>query len=563
MNSKKIFLVGMLTIGIALVAFGFFGAFTHARGENLPDDWSGTWQEGPFLDTTILGCPADNGLARYTGIYYPEEDRVYFLGGRCENNTTTTGTVFYFDPVSQTYAVTGAVMPEPVSNYQVVRVDDDGLGHGPGLYIVGGRTGAGGQSTAVQVYYPTENTVATITTDPFPPTTPYSPGGVAAYDNVIYVFGGFDGFVTNSLTYIYDTAAPAGSRWTLSTCDLPTARSYIASVALDGKIYAMGGDEYVSALTPITDTVVLDTTDLASCWQDDLMADLPEANGDAPAVYVDENYIGGGIFVVGGYWPVPGPYRWVFRYDTAGDLWESFPQLAIPAPATGRRNQAAVYIPTSSAGTGDGIPGLWTFGGYDGSGTNAMTDSSEFFANPAVELLLLPDAYNLGGLPGETVLDPFTVVNQSVIEDSYDISYTADVTWTVSLPAAPVGPVPPGETADFDMTVEIPVNLDCNIIGTFEVTATSVANPALTATATITVKSLCGVTGRITDVNSGLGIADAYVWIQELGGRVGVLPGCLYGCRWELPDPGCSFWDVLLRCQCPASPAFVLPGWVA
>ena len=119
-------------------------------------------------------------------------------------------------------------------------------------------------------------------------------------------------------------------------------------VTVGNLIYAMGGDEFIAgSLTPINDTLVLDVTNPGAGWLDAPVADMPQANGDAPAVYVNEGYLGGangGIFVIGGYWPSPGPYRWVFRYDIATDTWESFPDLMVPDPATGRRNQAAVYV---------------------------------------------------------------------------------------------------------------------------------------------------------------------------------------------------------------------------
>ncbi len=121
----------------------------------------------------------------------------------------------------------------------------------------------------------------------------------------------------------------------------------------------------------------------------------------------------------------------------------------------------------------------------------------------------------MAGLPGTTVTDLFTVVNITAPEDSFDISYTSDVTWTVGLPVDPVGPILPGEQEDFDMTVDIPAGLDCNVVGTFTVTATGVADPLITASAEITVRTICGVTGTVTDFDSGLPIPDAYVWIQN------------------------------------------------
>jgi subtilisin family serine protease len=508
MNRKKIFMIGIFTLGIALGIFGVFGAISQAQGANTLTEWKGSWQMGPSLDTTILGCPAGNGLGRYTGIYYPPNNRVYFLGGRCENNTTTTGSVFYYDVAASTYAATGAVMPVPVSNYQMVQIDDGGV-HGPGFYIVGGRKGDGSQATELQVYYPDDNTVQVIATDPFPPAVPYSPGGVASQSDKIYVFGGFSGTAMVTETYVYNPAAAAGSRWTLSDCDLPTPRSYIAAVAVGDMIYAIGGDEWDgSTLVPITDTLVLDTADLGACWQDDLMADLPAVNGDAPAVYVppEDEPIGGGIFVVGGNFTTID--RLVFRYDLVGDLWEEFRQLVIPDPATGRRNQALAYLPSTASG--DGTPGLWTFGGYDGSGTNAMTETSEFFHNS----WLLPHSFEWTGFPGTTLADTFTVYNLADdIPDTFDLSFTSDVTWTVGLPTS-VGPIPANSQADFEMTVDIPAGVGCGEIGMFYVTATSQADPMLTETDDIMVRVICGVGGTIFDADTGLPIENAYVWIQ-------------------------------------------------
>ena len=111
------------------------------------------------------------------------------------------------------------------------------------------------------------------------------------------------------------------------------------------------------------------------------------------------------------------------------------------------------------------------------------------------------------------------MVNQTLIEDTYDLTYTSDVTWTVGIPGS-IGPIPAGMQDDFTMTVTIPADLACGITGSFSVTATSQANPGSFATATITVRSICGVGGKITDADSGLPIENAYVWIQELGGWI-------------------------------------------
>jgi PKD repeat protein len=486
-----------------------------------PDTWYGAWQAGPDLDTALLGCNAGDGFARYTGIYNPSDNRIYFLGGRCENNNTT-GTVFFFDMTSRTYAVSGATMPTPVSNYQVVAVPDDGAGNGVGYYLIGGRNNAGVNTNTVQVYYPGNNTVATIATDPFPPGggAVRTPGGVVYANGKIYAFGGFDGVVMYDETYVYDPAAVAGSRWTNLNADLPTARSYIAAVAVGNLIYAMGGDEFTGgSLVPIDDTLVLDVSAGTPAWNDAAVADMPQANGDAPAVYVNQGYLGGaggGIFVIGGYWPSPGPYRWVFRYDVVTNTWESFPDLMIPDPSTGRRNQAAVYVtaPTGE-GLGNGQPGLWTFGGYDGSGTNAMTVSSEFFSVNVNNVLVMPETTVASGIPGVTVPHNFHLINLTGSQDTFDLSVTSPVTWTVSLPAS-VGPVAAGGDAPFTMNVTIPPGVPCgSTTGQFTVTAVSQANPSTTDSQIVYVDAVCGVAGQITDANNGSPLEGAYVVIQD------------------------------------------------
>lgn len=480
--------------------------------------WAGAWQMGPSIDAALWGGVAGNGWARITGYYWTGDERVYFLGLRAEDNNTY-GDVIYFDVSSRTYGNTGVDMPVPVSNYVIVGVPNDLRGHGFGLYIVSGRTSSGAQTGAVQVYYPDENLVEQITSDPLPAAPARSVGAAAYADGKLYVWGGFDAASMYADTWVYDFAAAAGSRWTNTGCNLPLAMSYISSTAVGDLIYSIGGDTYESAaLVPQVKTYVLDTNNMAACWQDAAMADLPEAVGDAPAVFVPAGtYMGGSdgaIFTVGGVWPTPGPYRFVWRYDMGTDTWEEFPELAIPTPATGRRNQAAVFVPPYAKGLGDGVPGIWTFGGYDGSGTNAMTETSEFFSVTGEGVVLLPDAVEAVGVPGSTAMLGFTLLNISGAPDTFDISYSSASTWTVTFDPDPVGPVADGESAIFTMSVLIPPEVECPDEAVFDVIATSVTDPGITDMQTVTIRAACGITGTITDTNTGEPIENAYVWMQ-------------------------------------------------
>jgi PKD repeat protein len=520
--------------------------------------WAGAWQEGPDMDSTIWGGPEGEGIARISGHYYTATNRVYILGGRRESNDTT-GVVFYFDLDTRTYASTGSTLDTPISNYYVSQVED-GLGHGPGLYAIAGRDNAGTMINDVQVYYPDDNTVDTISAAPFPGTARLI-GGQAVVDNQIYVFGGFDGASMFADTWVY---SPTAQAWTDLNCDLPTPRSYIATAVVGDLIYAIGGDEFDgSGLIPLNDTVVFDTANPSACWQDGLMADLPEANGDAAAVYVDEGYLGGGVYVVGGYWPPPGPYRWVFRYDVATDTWEEFPELVIPEPATGRRNQALVYVPSSAGtlGIGDGVPGMWTFGGYDGSGTNASTNTSEFFSIEVGPVLLLPDALEIPAVAGGNATHRFSLINQSGSPYTFNLSYTSDVTWTTTLPSS-VGPVADGGQISFTMGVALPAGISCPDTGTFTVTAVAQTNPVVSDTQAVDVRVVCGVGGTIYDATTGLPLEDAHVEIMDRPGLADVYYDAFTDENGEFlfadVEPGSYFMGASSRYY---QPSFYPSGW--
>ncbi|HUM70086.1 MAG TPA: hypothetical protein PLK31_14725, partial [Chloroflexota bacterium] len=109
-------------------------------------------------------------------------------------------------------------------------------------------------------------------TDPYPVVT--APGGVVAVNNIAYSFGGFDGAAMIANTYIFDITAAAGSRWTAGP-NLNMARSYMGATAVDGYIYAIGGDTFDGAAL-IAQTIAerLDTSN-PTAWDDANVADLP------------------------------------------------------------------------------------------------------------------------------------------------------------------------------------------------------------------------------------------------------------------------------------------------
>lgn len=325
---------------------------------------------------------------RFDAEYSTTIGLVYFLGGRLFSGAVpdTEGTVWSFDPVSGTYADTGADMPVPVSNYNIARiVDEIGV---EALVLFGGRQTGGGVVTTVQAYYPATNTVATFAADPLPIAT--SPGGVEVVDGLAYVFGGFDATAMTADTYIFDIDGADGFRWTTGP-PLPTASSYHATAVVDGVIYAIGGDTWDGANLVASATVAkLDTTQPAPAWDDAGVADLPIACDEMRGYGFDtgSGYALAGQIVIAGCGQWPAELAESMLYDVATNTWDqSFPDLNLA-----RRNHAGAFLPFGP-GTG-GLPGLWVWGGRQVDDVTILTTPEYFDLAPPP--LIFADGFESG-----------------------------------------------------------------------------------------------------------------------------------------------------------------------
>ncbi len=119
-------------------------------------------------------------------------------------------------------------------------------------------------------------------------------------------------------------AAPAhaqGGAWRAAP-SLPVPRQESAVVALDGRIYVIGG----YGAQPVPDTLVLVYDAVAGTWGE--AAPVPEALHHAAAAVVD-----GKIYLIGGFgrsFADRAPVASVWAYDPARDQWE--PRAPLPAP---------------------------------------------------------------------------------------------------------------------------------------------------------------------------------------------------------------------------------------
>jgi len=329
-----------------------------------------SWQNGPT--SPFRFC-------RFDGEYFPNTNRVYFLGGRV-GLATTSGRVWSYKPDSGTYHDMRVDMLKPVSNYDICLLQDEyDLANGDtfGMYIVGGRYDqAPNYTDTLQVYYPITNTVRKLDTDLFPGRA----GGeitvaqsAITHQNFMYVTGGFNqtGNATTAETWMFDPMGGPGARW-MPMEDLVLARAYPILAIVDSFLYACGGDTWQDpSLYARAEVQRFKLTDPGAGWS--LVSPMPAVCGQARGFGFDSDSpfeLAGKIVVAGrGVWPSESAHCYI--YDVAEDSWSSFPMLS-----QRRRNHAGVFIPPEAGGTG--VPGLWVFGGRQTQDTNCL-QVSEYY----------------------------------------------------------------------------------------------------------------------------------------------------------------------------------------
>lgn len=493
MRKHRLF-TAIATVTLLMVALLLTGSLPAALASASAP--TAPWQYGP---TTPFN------FTRFDGEYSYDTGMVYFLGGRLGDGTTD-GSVWSFDPATGVYTDTGVDMPTPVSNYLIAPVLDSNGDEV--LMIFGGRPAAGGVVNNTQGYMPSTNTTVDYTgTDPYPVLT--SPGGVAVVDNIVYSFGGFDAAQVIADTYIFDLNAPAGSRWTTGPA-LNLARAYLGFAVVDEIIYAMGGDTYDGA-TLVAQTMAekLDTNAGVLAWDDAGVADMPVACDETPAFGFDSasNWDLAGQIVVAGCGQWSSEINEVQLYDVHSDTWDTtFEDLN-----DARRNHAGAFIPEGD-GTG-GRPGMWVWGGRQGSDTNVL-NTSEY--NPVTALgafTLTPDSQQVSGFG--VVTFSMGAVNNTGADDTFDLSYGDTLGWTINGPSSVA--VANGATVNFDVDVTIAANATCFDVDDVTVTGTSQANPAYTDDAEALVEYFCetGIGGTIYDANTAQPLPNAYIYVEK------------------------------------------------
>jgi hypothetical protein len=291
-----------------------------------------SWGAGP--DLPFAGT-------RFGGVFFPANGKFYAMGGRDVNNVEFTHP-FEFDPVGNSWTTKTASYPDSfVSNIECAVANDSGTDF---IYCVGGSSFATQTSTGrVFRYDPVADVITTVSTNWPPGDANVLPGGIAAFNNKIFILGGFN--INTAVTdEIWEfTPNPAG--WVQKSAVLPVPRAYIPTTTIGKFIYTGGGADW----DPIGMTLI-DTSD---SFKYDPAADsispiasIPRPTSNTRALnFCSQMYVMGGAFAA--------ISNEVDIYDPDSDTW------SVGQPfTTARRN---------SATDTDGTKNIWLAGGYDAS----------------------------------------------------------------------------------------------------------------------------------------------------------------------------------------------------
>ena len=291
---------------------------------------------------------------RFDAEYYPGTGLVYIMGGR--SGSDTDGTIYSFNPITNDCLPTGTTMPNPISNYTINLVND---GSHDLLCTFGGREAAGTQTLNVQCYDPNANTVSVVTNMPVE-WTGFVSGAQVVVDNVVYIFGGFNPAGPVYMTDRTDEYDPITQTFT-NIGNLNLARSYIMATAVDGIVYAFGGDTFPAG-SLVAQTIAEKLDPAIGTWDDIGVADMPSAGDEGQAFGFDSSsaYPFANQIVIATLSQWSGASDEVILYDVASDTYNvDFPNLN-----NARRNHASAFVSLDSPDPNDGMPGMWIFGGY-------------------------------------------------------------------------------------------------------------------------------------------------------------------------------------------------------
>ncbi len=330
-------------------------------------DADGTRSGRKPMKVSLWTVQTPSNTRRDSGTAVLYEDKIYTFGGYAGgNNALRSWEVYSVDTDTWEYPY-GKWMLNNRAHLASAVLDNM-------IYLIGGYTTRddGSNLDMVTVFDPAAGKFTAE--EPLPMAVAFP--GAAAAEGKIYVAGGLDNS-DNPLNLIlsFDPDQEEGSRWQTEAAVLSMARFAHGTIAVNGKIYVMGG------LNTWADEEVYTST--GEIFNPATGSVIPMASMPIPLARFGTATDGRYIYVVGGtnndFWYTPKDT--VLRYDTHTDTWASLPdrqldqsKLAAPAvfvPGIGIFSPNGGFINTDEPGGMFGLP-------FEALDENAFLDISDF-----------------------------------------------------------------------------------------------------------------------------------------------------------------------------------------
>jgi hypothetical protein len=287
-----------------------------------------------------------------------EATAIFVVGGRNGEGTLTAGVVERYDPVRNVWVSVGN-LPAARNSAAAVAL----LGR---VFVMGGLSA---DTSSVGFFDPSAFTSSTST--PAADLAGWRAleglstvrNGLAgvALDGRIYALGGHNNAIYLSSVERFDARTNLWER----VAEMTTPRYALAAVVLDGRIYAIGGH---SGTVPLASVEVYDAT--ADEWRAGVVPDMPTAR-----YYLAAAVVNGRIYVIGGFGETC--QAAVECYDPKTNAWTTVAPLSTPKYA----------IAAASIGNK-----LYALGGYDDTTTFATVERFDPATNTWSQVADMPTA---------------------------------------------------------------------------------------------------------------------------------------------------------------------------
>jgi N-acetylneuraminic acid mutarotase len=216
---------------------------------------------------------------------------MYLLGGNTGSVTTSVQLATIGSNGTLTWSGTSP------GDLNTARAGHFAMAYNGYMYVVGGFNSGGAQINTVE-YATINTTTGALTWNGSSPgnfTTARSDFGGVVYNNYMYIVGGIDSGGAKLGTVEYATIKADGTLTWTTTGSLTTARGYLASVAYNGYLYALGGFDASNNKLATVEYASISTSTGALTWLGSAGNFSPARGQFAAVVYNGYLYVIGGL----------------------------------------------------------------------------------------------------------------------------------------------------------------------------------------------------------------------------------------------------------------------------